>query len=216
MARIPLRSRPVAATIVLLAAAGVLISAAAAYRLLRVSRDLTAGKNALVRVEPRLRAEDLAGARRLMTVAHNRTLRAGVRLHNSPELSLINLVPVAHQNLRAIRQSVDLGLKMVDAGSRLLEAATPLADASSRRDQPLRSRELQFACRHRAMHKRKGDIATEQRAAVVGNAGEERIGERADGGNGGDAKHQRGEENAKAGKAAAQFAPRQPNSEKKA
>src|SRR5437660_10239519 len=139
MARIPLRSRPVAATIVLLAAAAVLISAAAAYRLLRVSRDLTAGKNALVRVEPRLRAEDLAGARRLMTVAHNRTLRAGVRLHNSPELSLINLIPVAHQNLRAIRQSVDLGLKMVDAGSRPPDAATPLADARGRIEVPMRA-----------------------------------------------------------------------------
>src|SRR5205085_5240996 len=65
------------------------------------------------------------------------------------------------------------------------------------------------------MHKGKGDIAAEQRAAVVGNAGEQRIGERADGGNGGDAQHQRGEENAEAGKAAAQFPPRQPNSENK-
>jgi hypothetical protein len=139
MARMPLRSRPVAATIVLLAVAGVLISAAAAYRLLRVSRDLAAGKNALVQVEPRLRANDLAGAKQLMATANARVLRASVRLHNSPELSLINIVPVAHQNLGAVRQSVELALKLVDAGSRLLDTATPLADAAGKIEVPLRA-----------------------------------------------------------------------------
>jgi len=117
----------------------VVVGVAATWRLLRVSRDLTAGKNALVQVEPRLRAEDLAGAKQQMATANRRILRASVRLHNSPALSLVNLVPVVHQNVRAIRQSVDLGVKLVDAGSRLLNAATPLANALGHIEVPLRS-----------------------------------------------------------------------------
>src|SRR5947207_8232440 len=114
MARTPLRSRPIAVTLVLLAVILVLASAAAAYRMLRVSRDLTAGRNALLQVEPRLRAADLAGAKQLMTTAQYRVLGARHRLHG-PDLSLIDLVPVAHQNLAATRRSVDLALKLVDA-----------------------------------------------------------------------------------------------------
>lgn len=138
MARTPLRTRPVAVTLLLLAVALVLASAVAAYRMFRVSRDLTAGRNALIQVEPRLRAADLRGAKELMDTAQYRVLRARSRLHG-PDLSLINLVPVAHQNLAAVRRSVDLSLKMVDAGSSLLRIAAPLADASGTIEVPLRS-----------------------------------------------------------------------------
>ena len=93
----------------------------------------------------------------------------------------------------------------------VLQGVRHRAQRSGLRDLALRLREAKFAVRHRAMDERKGDIAAEQRAAVVGDAGQERVGERADGGNGGNAQHQRGEENAEAGKAAAQFPPRQPN-----
>jgi Protein of unknown function (DUF4012) len=138
MARTPLRTRPVAVTLLLLAVVLVLASAVAAYRMFRVSRDLTAGRNALIQVEPRLRATDLAGARQLMTTAQYRVVRARSRLRG-PDLSLINLVPIAHQNLAAVRRSVDLSLKMVDAGSNLLHIAAPLANASGTVEVPLRS-----------------------------------------------------------------------------
>jgi hypothetical protein len=139
MARVPLRSRPVALTVVLLIGAGILIGALAAYRLVRVSRDLTAGKTALVLVEARLKSQDLLGAKQTMAVAHARVVRANTRLHNSPELSLVNLVPVVHQNLRAIRDSVDLAVTLVDGGVRLLDSATPLANAAGRIEVPLHS-----------------------------------------------------------------------------
>jgi hypothetical protein len=138
MARTPLRHRPVTAVLLLLAVVLVLASLVAAYRMFRVSRDLTAGRNALIQVEPRLRATDLRGAKQLMDTAQYRVLRAHSRLHG-PDLTLINLVPVAHQNLVAVRRSVDLSLKMVDAGSSMLRIAAPLADASGTIEVPLRS-----------------------------------------------------------------------------
>src|SRR4051794_26945197 len=132
MARVPLRRRPGALILLAFIGVGVLVGALAAYRLLRVSRDLTAGKNALVQIEPRLRAQDLQGAKRLMAAADARILHASTRLHNSPEISLVNVLPVVHQNVKAIRDSVDLALTMADAGTRMLDTAAPLANASGK------------------------------------------------------------------------------------
>src|SRR5262249_39208554 len=56
-------------------------------------------------------------------------------------------------------------------------------------------------------------VAAEERTSLFGKAGEEGLSERPDACDRGNAQRQRGEEDAKAGKAAAQFAPRKANGE---
>ena len=63
------------------------------------------------------------------------------------------------------------------------------------------------------MHQVHDDVAAEQGAALFGEPGEERLRQRLHAGDGGDAEHQAGEEDAKAGQPRAHLAPRQSKGE---
>jgi hypothetical protein len=47
-------------------------------------------------------------------------------LYNSPDFEIMNVLPIARQNLRAIRSGVRLGLQMVGGAEDILNAASPL------------------------------------------------------------------------------------------
>jgi hypothetical protein len=55
-------------------------------------------------------------------------------LYNSPDFSIIGELPVARQNLDAIRNAAGLGLQMISDGEEILQAATPLERRDGRLD----------------------------------------------------------------------------------
>jgi cell division protein FtsB len=47
-------------------------------------------------------------------------------LYDSPDFTVLNLVPIARQNLQAVRSAVGLGLQLVGGGQQILNAGAPL------------------------------------------------------------------------------------------
>ena len=102
------------------------IAVAGAWRMSRVSHALSQAVSTLKRVDPHLRAGDIGAADADLQAAESDLVRANGTLRSSPELSAADVVPVLHQNVAALRRSVDLALRLVDGGRRILAAAQPL------------------------------------------------------------------------------------------
>ena len=60
-------------------------------------------------------------------------------LYNSPDFTLLNLVPVARQNLQAVRSAVGLGLQLVSGGQQILHAGAPLETPGGHLDVSIKS-----------------------------------------------------------------------------
>lgn len=84
-------------------------------------------------------AEDgqLLVAQQDLTQAQNTLTAVNSSLYNSPDFAVVDLLPVARQNIDAIRNSVALGLQMIGGGEQILRAAAPLESASGHLDVPL-------------------------------------------------------------------------------
>jgi hypothetical protein len=66
-------------------------------------------------------------------------------LYNSPDLEMIGLLPVAHQNLAAIRDATSLSLQMIGGGEQILHAAAPLESPSGHLDLSLHGGQIPLA-----------------------------------------------------------------------
>lgn len=60
-------------------------------------------------------------------------------LYDSVDFEIVNLLPVARQNLAAVRSAVSLGLQMVGDGEDILRVATPLESADGKLEVPLKA-----------------------------------------------------------------------------
>jgi hypothetical protein len=114
----------------LLAAAVVLpalgLLGAAGLELLSASRHLTDARQVLLLASGEAQAGQLAQARQHLAAGRVELAAARRVLDANPEVKLLGFLPIARQNLRAIRSSVDLAFQLTDGGLQLLDTAKPL------------------------------------------------------------------------------------------
>jgi hypothetical protein len=115
------------------------VAGAAAYRIAQIGRDLLAARDQLNTVEQLLKTGHPTAARNALAVGSARVAHANAVAYNSAELSVFEALPVARQNIKSLRSSVSVALRLTAAGSRLLEAARPLETANGQFEVPLRN-----------------------------------------------------------------------------
>ena len=132
------RRRRVLLWLLLVAVAAAVVVGVAAIRVFQVGRDLRAIRDELVAAERQLKAGEPAAARQAVLRAQARATRATGVMHSRLELSLLDGVPVFHQNLASIRDAVGLALHLTTSGLQILDAAQPLQSADGKFEVPLR------------------------------------------------------------------------------
>ncbi len=115
-------------------AAAVLIGAGAiaGWKLRSVASDLKTARDILRRVDNEVSDGHLAQARADLDRANRLVSRANSRLYGGLDYTLIDWLPVVHQNVRALRSSVGLAYRMVNGGSSILASAQPLQGPDGR------------------------------------------------------------------------------------
>ncbi len=115
------------------------LMAAAGFRVFQVARDLRAAKTELQRVEQLLKAGRPTEARTALSIGAQRVTHANSIAYGSPELSVLNWIPVARQNLHAMRAAVKVALDLTSGGRRLLDTAQPLESRTGTFEVPMRT-----------------------------------------------------------------------------
>jgi hypothetical protein len=116
----------------------VAVFGAAAFRVLQISRDLKAARDQLNTVERQLKAGRPGAARKALVAGAAHVTHANSTVYNSPELSVLNAIPVARQNVKALKESVSVALQLTAGGQRLLDTALPLVTPDGHFEVPLR------------------------------------------------------------------------------
>ena len=107
-------------------------------RMLQVAHHLSSARRAVLAAESHVRGGNLHAARVDLETARSHLVPATDMLH-SVDLAGADLVPVIHQNLHALRQTVALVLELTEGGKHLLEAVRPLQDAGGKIELPIRA-----------------------------------------------------------------------------
>jgi hypothetical protein len=116
----------------------VLLSLVAAWRLAGVYRDLDKARGLLEHAGALLEDGELAASAADLRSAESLLVQANNQLFTSPELDVLSWMPVFQQNLRSVRDSLGVTLRLVDGGRELLATAEPLQDAQGSIEVPLR------------------------------------------------------------------------------
>jgi len=116
----------------------VVVGALAAYRLVGVERDLRQARDLLERAGDALEEGRMQDARDGLGAAQNLLVRANGDLYQSTALDVVGWLPVARDNITALRESVGLALRLVIGGDRILDEAAPLEAADGELEVPLR------------------------------------------------------------------------------
>jgi hypothetical protein len=77
--------------------------------------------------------------------AQNTLTSVNSALYNSPDFAIVDLLPVARQNIAAIRNAVTLGLQMIGGGEQILQAAAPLESHDGHLEVPLSQGQIPLA-----------------------------------------------------------------------
>lgn len=111
----------------------------AAFRVARLAQDLRAAKVELEAAEAFLRAGQPLNARLALHRGEVRVIHANSIVHSSPELAVLSVIPVARQNLDALKDAVGIALRLASGGRRLLDRAQPLESPGGQFEVPMRS-----------------------------------------------------------------------------
>ncbi|MBV9662617.1 MAG: DUF4012 domain-containing protein, partial [Actinobacteria bacterium] len=128
--------------LLILGVPAVLVLVLAGIRLVGIGRDLEDARKTLDGVELSVQQGNLAQADAQLAIAEQKVLSANRHVNGAPELAAIRWLPVVGQNLKAIRDSVGVGLALVGGGRNVLSAARPLADQSGHVQVPMRSGQI--------------------------------------------------------------------------
>ena len=104
----------------------------------RTANQLVDARTALFAAEALVRQGNLGGATDQLTRAETRLSQATITLHSDPVVSLLGAVPVAHQNLAALRRTVSLVYSMAEGGRRALVIGKPFERPDGKIAVPLR------------------------------------------------------------------------------
>jgi hypothetical protein len=118
----------------------VLLGAVVALGILRVRSvegDLRTARDLITTASEHLEQGRLADARTALAAASDHLSDASADLHNHAELGLLELLPVASENLEALREVVTVASRLSVGGERLLAAAAPLESATGDLEVPL-------------------------------------------------------------------------------
>lgn len=116
----------------------VVAGAFAALRIYRVGKDLSASRDLLAKVQNEIEEGQLGQARIDLAAAQSRLARANSSIYGGLDLSVVDWLPVVHQNVAVLRQSVSLAYTMVSSGSQILTSAAPLAGPDGKLELPLK------------------------------------------------------------------------------
>ena len=120
------RRRALAITAVVGAAMLSLLAVLFAIRVSRIADDLREARRLLRAASSAVEDGRLADARSSIGTAQQLLVSANDALYTSVELDLIDWMPVARQNIEALRDAVGVSLVLADGGRRVLTAAAPL------------------------------------------------------------------------------------------
>jgi hypothetical protein len=113
------------------------LGAFAGVRLASVAHDLKKARTLLDDAGQRIENGELATARQDLGQARTLLARSNGRLYNNPALDILGVLPVAHQNLEALRDTVSLALTMADGADRILAVTKPFESQSGKLEIPL-------------------------------------------------------------------------------
>jgi len=123
---------------ILIALLGI-VSVIAVFHALRLERRVDTLPAVIQNAEIAAENGQLAAAQQDLTQAQNTLTSVNSSLYNSPDFSVVSLLPVARQNLDAVRSAVALGLQMIGGGEQILQSATPLESPDGHLDVSLNS-----------------------------------------------------------------------------
>ena len=126
----------------------VALGALAGLRLLRIANDLKHARTLIETAGPKIENGDIAGARADLQDAQKLLVSSNSSLYNHPEIDAIAWLPVIHENVDALRDTVSLALELVSGGNRILTVAQPLEDTNGRLEVPLKSGAIPLATVH--------------------------------------------------------------------
>jgi hypothetical protein len=115
------------------------VGALGLVNLVRAASHLSTARQAIQAAQTDVQAGRLNEAGRRLAVAEKELTSGTLIVHKSASLNLLGILPVAHQNLEAIKRSVSLALVMTNGGRRLVELARPLEGPNGRIEVPLNS-----------------------------------------------------------------------------
>lgn len=129
-------------TLIVVVVVGALVGAVHA---LRVEHRLQ-GLNQTVRVvEADIQGRQIGAARAQLTHLQGELGAVNSSLYDSPDFRLLAVLPVARQNLEAVRSSVHLALTVIGGGQRLIDATSPLQTPDGRLNLSFRRGQLPTA-----------------------------------------------------------------------
>jgi hypothetical protein len=109
---------------------------------LRLERRLEALPAGLRAAQADAETGHLAAAIQQLDAAESILAAVNSSLYNSLDFKLLDVVPVARQNVAALRRTVTLGLQMVGGGQQILDAAAPLESSTGHLDVSLKGGQL--------------------------------------------------------------------------
>ena len=112
---------------------------------LHIEKQLKGLPAAIERGEKAAESGNIAGAEAELAQAQRVLTSANTALYNSPEFEIVGVLPVASQNLAALRGATTLALQMVGGGEDILRAAAPLEGPTGHLDVSLRRGQIPLA-----------------------------------------------------------------------
>jgi hypothetical protein len=108
------------------------------YRIVQVAGHLSSARRALLAAEAHVKQGNLPAAGDDLSQARAQLVPATNVLHGV-DLTAADMVPVLHQNLRALKRTVAIVLQLTEGGRQLLDAARPLQSPSGKLELPIRA-----------------------------------------------------------------------------
>lgn len=115
----------------------VIIGVIAVLHALSLERRLDSLPHTIEQAEAAAEAGHISDAQADLQKAQQLLTSTNSTLYNSPDFSLISFLPVAKQNIDAIRGVTSLALQMVGGGEQVLNAAKPLVNSAGQLEVPL-------------------------------------------------------------------------------
>jgi Protein of unknown function (DUF4012) len=116
----------------------VLVSIVAVLHALRLQHRLEQIPGIIKQAELAAESSQLGAANADLLRAQALLTSTNSSLYNSPDFAIVDILPVARQNIEALRTSTSLALEMIGGGEQILRAASPLESPDGKLEVSLR------------------------------------------------------------------------------
>lgn len=115
-----------------------IVGAVAVFHAVRLEHRLQTLSTSLQVAQNEVENGQLGQARSRLDAVEANLSSINSSLYNSPDFTVMNLLPVAHQNIQAYRSAVTLALQLVGGGQQIFNAAAPLEGPTGHLDVSLK------------------------------------------------------------------------------